>query len=317
MKLDIHAAVQTAFILTLIGALLGLWLGIRAIHGGRRIPFFRIRRARIVGGWWTIFISILLGVIAFFLGRYTEPVVYLFFPPTATLTRTATISLTPTITLTPTISLTPTITLTPAISDTPKPTQTPFLPPAIEAQFQSTVTPNPEAVFSPLQFAYRITDGKPVTPATVFQNPVSHMYAAFTYDKMLPGAQWTALWYRDGTLVYFETKPWDGEVGGYGFADWDPSPEKWLPGTYEVQIFVGMEWKVVGKFVVQGEPLTSTPTLTPSLTRIPTLTRTPSPTRTPSQTPMPSKSPTLTWTPIPSWTPHPTDTRWPSQTPTQ
>ena len=311
MKLDVHTAVQTAFILTLIGAIVGLWLGIRAIRAGRRIPFFRIRRARIVGGWWTIFTAIILGVIAFFLGRYTEPVVYHFFPPTATLTRTATITLTLTITLTPTISLTPTITLTPAISDTPVPTPTPFLPPAIEAGFQSTVTPNPDAVFSPLQFAYRILDGQPVNPSTVFQNPVQHMYAAFTYDLMVPGVQWTALWYRDGALVHFETKPWDGEIGRYGFTDWDPAPEEWLPGTYEVQIFVGVDWKVIGQFVVQGGPSTSTPSLIPSLSPIPTLTRTP------TRTPTSSKTPTATWTMIPSSTPRPTDTRWPSQTPTK
>ncbi|MDP3185938.1 MAG: hypothetical protein Q8M58_11740, partial [Anaerolineales bacterium] len=148
-------------------------------------------------------------------------------------------------------------------------------------------------------------------PSTVFQNPVRHMYAAFTYDQMVPGAQWTALWYRDGKLVHFETKPWDGAVGGYGFTDWNPPPVEWLPGTYVVQIFVGVDWKVVGQFIVQGEPSTSTPTLTPSLSPTPTLTRTP------SRTPTPSKTPTATWTPIPSRTPRPTDTRWPSQTPTK
>ena len=31
-------------------------------------------------------------------------------------------------------------------------------------------------------------------------------------------------------------------------------PYKWLPGNYEVIIFVGEEWKTVGRFVVRGNP---------------------------------------------------------------
>jgi hypothetical protein len=121
---------------------------------------------------------------------------------------------------------------------------------------------------------------------------------------MTPGAQWTALWYRDGQLVHIETKPWDGETGGWGFADYAPSPEKWLPGRYVVQIFVGLDWKVVGEFLVEGFPPTAT------VTRTPTLTRTPTATRTLTRTPLPTSTqqPTLTL--------RPSDTHQPSQTPT-
>ena len=74
------------------------------------------------------------------------------------------------------------------------------------------------------------------------------------------------LWYREGDLVHYETIPWDGEVGGYGFTEWEAPPEEWLPGTYEVQIFVGLDWKVVGQFILQGDSPTPIPTnsLTPS-----------------------------------------------------
>lgn len=96
------------------------------------------------------------------------------------------------------------------------------------------------------------------------------MCAVFSYANMTPGAQWTALWYRDGKLVHYETIPWDGETGGYGFADWEAPPSEWLPGDYEVQIFVGLEHKVVGRFAVQGDAPTPISTLSPT----PTLTHT-------------------------------------------
>ncbi len=284
MNVDIHAAITTAMILAGLGALWLVWLGGRALKRAGQIRFFRIRRQRLGAAWRMIVVGILLGGLAFGLGRYGEPVAYYYFPPSPTPSPTATITLTPTISLTPTLTLTPTMTLTPVESYTPTITPTPFLPSQVAAQFSSTVTPNPSAVFSPLTFATRVVNAQPVNPATVFRNPVGHMYAVFSYNNMIPGSQWTALWYRDGQLVYFETKPWDGEAGGYGFSDWNPDPSEWLPGRYQVQIFVGQDWEVVGEFIVEGDPYT------------PTQTRTPSPSRTPTPTP------------------RPTDTLWPTST---
>jgi type VI secretion system secreted protein VgrG len=106
------------------------------------------------------------------------------------------------------------------------------------------------------------------------------MCAVFTYDQMVPNSQWTALWYRDGRLVHYETIPWDGEVGGYGFTEWEAPAEEFLPGTYEIQIFVGLEWKVVGQFLLQGDAPTPVPT--------PSLTPSPSPTATATDIPSPN-----------------------------
>ena len=92
------------------------------------------------------------------------------------------------------------------------------------------------------------------------------MCAVFTYDGMSANVQWTALWFRDGELVHFETIPWDGETGGFGFTEWEAPAEDWLPGTYEVQIFVGLDWKVVGQFLLQGNAPTPVPTETPTPT---------------------------------------------------
>lgn len=335
MKLDIHTAVITVVALLAIMALFGLWAGIRSIRKARTLKFFRMRRDRMVSGWRTVFLSVIFILAAILIRNFAEPIAYSFFPPTITPTLTSTITLTPTISLTPTITLSPTITLTPSVSDTPTITPTPHIPLAIEDLFISTTTPNPAAVFSPLQFARELDENfVPIDPATVFQNPVGHLYAQFTYDKMTPGAQWSALWYYGDQLVHYETNPWDGGTGGIGYSDWNPEPYLWLQGEYEVQIFVGLDWKTSSRFTVEGQPptavpsLTSTPTRTSTNTPGPTPTVRPSDTRAPSQTPTPrpryiSPTPSITYTRAPTYTPAPTTqppthapTYTPSRTPT-
>jgi|SRR5271157_372350 len=299
MNLDIHDAFVTAILLSILGALYCVWQGRRTLMAAQRVSFFRIRRQRVTGGWWMIFMGGVLIFVAFGLGRFGEPMVYRYFPPSPTVTRTPTITLTPTISLTPTITETSTITLTPAQSYTPTPSSTPFLPVNLLPAFKSSVTPNPSSVFSPLSFSRSIQNFVSVNPATVFQNPIYHMFATYSYDGMVDGSQYTVLWYRNGQLVYYETSLWQGGTGGYNYSEWSPSPDQWLAGTYQVQIFVGTEWKVVGQFLVQGLP----PTLTPSPTA-----KLPTSTQIPSETPIPTE----TYYPTPS--PIPSDTRWPTAT---
>jgi type VI secretion system secreted protein VgrG len=172
------------------------------------------------------------------------------------------------------------------------------MPDDIEEDFEGEVTPNPDAVFSPLQFSQRIDDSwQPINPATEFENPVGHLFGTYSYNNMVSGSQWTALWYWEGELVYYETKPWDGGTGGYGYTDWDPPSDQWRPGFYEVQIFVGSQWLVSGYFTVTGEPPIPTATSTATQTFTPSWTPFPSPTVTPSQTRWPSQTPSTTLTP--------------------
>jgi hypothetical protein len=299
--------------------ILSLWNGVRKIQKARSLKFFRMRRDRMVAGWRLVLAAIILLVLALLVNRFAEPILYSYFPPSATPSLTPTISLTPTTTLTPTITVSPTITLTPSETDTPTITPTPHIPLAIEVLFVSVATPNPETVFSPLTFAQELDESfLPVNPNTVFQNPVGQLFAQFSYDKMSPNAQWTALWYRAGELVHYETKPWDGGTGGFGYADWNPSPQDWLPGEYEVQIFVGLNWKVSGRFTVEGDVPTPEPSATPTRTLTPTRTATVTRTATPSRTATPTR--TYTITPGPSPTPLPTQTytpKPPSPTPTK
>jgi hypothetical protein len=189
------------------------------------------------------------------------------------------------------------------------------MPLAVEMQFESTTTPNPEAIFSPLVF----TDGldseyRPLNPGDLFQNPITHMYAVFSYDGMIVGSQWSALWYRGDELVHYETIPWNGGSGGLGFTDWAPDPSEWLPAEYEVQIFVGLQFKISGRFTVEGDAPTPVPSATPTSTNTPTFTPTATRTPWPTSTPVPTSTPRPTRTPYMSPTPTIRPTTWPTQT---
>jgi hypothetical protein len=277
--MDINSGFIAAAVILVIAALLSLRSGIRDIQSARKLTFFRLRQRRLAAGWRLFRFALVLAALAFALPMFGEPVAYEYFPPSPTVTLTPSLTLIPTITFTPSITLTPSITTTPAKTMTFTPTSTPFLPLPVLALFQSSITPNPQAVFSSLKFTTSGNKYPAVSPATVFQNPVGHMWGIYSYDKMLPGVQWTAIWYRDGVQVHLETHPFNGATGGWDEADCDGVAcplGGWQPGNYEVQIFVGEDWKVVGRFIVQGNP---PPTATLTMTSTPT--KTPRPTSTP------------------------------------
>jgi hypothetical protein len=71
-----------------------------------------------------------------------------------------------------------------------------------------------------------------------------------------------------------------GGSGGYDYSDWDPAAELWLPGVYEVKIFLGTNFYVSATFTVVGDPPTPTITPTPSASTL--ISATPEPTDTPS-----------------------------------
>jgi hypothetical protein len=273
--MDIRAGIIASALLIVIGAFFSVRAGIRTIQFSRKMTFYRLRQARAASGWRMIGFGLLLLIFAAWLPFYGPPLAYQYFPPSPTPTLTPTITVTPSITVTPTMTETAIFTNTPPFTDTPTASSTPSLPLPILALFKSEITPLPDASFSPLQFSTVMSNSQCVDPKTVFQNPINYMAACYSYDKMEPGVQWTALWYRDGQMVHQETHPWNGGTGGFDFADCKEATGGWLAGTYEVQIFVGEDWKVVGQFIVQGDPPTATPTITASPTRSPTATQTP------------------------------------------
>jgi hypothetical protein len=264
-----------AFVLLLI-LVLAVWIGWRGLQSARHLPFFILRRERIARAWRLIAIGLIFGVAGLAVQIFGRQAAYQIFPPTPSITPTITVTSTRTVTPIPSITLTPTITLTSTITATPTVTPTPVIPDALTVLFRETVTPPADAAFSPIEVAPALdTLNRAIRPELQLENPLGKLYGAFTYNDMLDGVRWTAIWYSGDKIICVESKPWDGGTGGYGYTECLPSTG-WLAGDYEIQMFIGDTWKVSTRFSVTGEAVSPTPTASAS----------PSPT-------LPSPSPTI------------------------
>jgi len=327
MNLDIQTTVRTIFIFLLIACAAMVFTAVRAFREAGRLRFFLKKRELLGRSCRFVLFALLIAGSAILINSFAEPMVYQVFPPSPTVTQT------PTITLTPTMTVTPTVTITPTMTQTPEFTSTPIMPAVISQDFTSVTTPNPNARFSPPVFSRQIDeDYQPIEIGDTFENPVEKIFGTFSYESMITNSQWTALWFRDGELVSYESIPWNGSSGGFGYTESNLRPDQWLPGVYEVQIFVGETWKSTGLFTITGIPPTPTITETATITTTPTITRTPTDTLVPTATSTPTGTlaptatltqtgtlaptvtPTLTYTR--TITPSLTNTLQPSRTPT-
>jgi hypothetical protein len=258
-ELTIDRIVQLLALVFVLAFALTLGSGWLQIRSARRLPFFMLRRKRIGQGWRLILFSVIIGLIAFFTQIFGRQVAYTIVPPTPSLTPTETITPTASITTTPTSSPIPSITPTPTITLTPTITPTPSLPQDIRESIDLDVTPDAEAVLSAIEVARNIgASNQPVNSSDVFLLPVGRLYGTFTYDKFQDGIQWTALWYWENELICQESIPWDGGTGGYGYTECEL--EKWEEGEYEIQMFIGEQWKVSTRFTIMREsPTTEIP----------------------------------------------------------
>jgi type VI secretion system secreted protein VgrG len=224
-------------------------VGRRSLQEARKLPYFMLRRARVVQGWRIILLGGVIGIasiLTFALGRRAA---YVIYPPTPSNTPTPT--QTPTTTISPIPSITPTPSITPP-SITPIPSQTatatitptPQLPEEIRILIRETITPNPDALFSPILVADRL-DGfnRAINPQEDFISPDGRLFGAFSYNNLQDGVRWTAIWYFKQQVICLETQAWDGGTGGYGYTECDQ--DSWLPGGYDIdiQLFFADEWK--------------------------------------------------------------------------
>lgn len=260
--LSITQTVQLVAVVLFLGLALAVWRGIRLIAGARELRFYSLRRDRVALGWRMILLGGGLGLAGLSVQLMGTRAVFAVIVPTPSLTPS------PVPSMTPTITLTPTVTVTPVASNTPTITPTPSIPEELVLTFVSTVTPDANAAFSPILVAPRLDrSNQPLGASETFLNPPRRLYGAFTYNNLRGGEQWTALWYVGSQVVCEESKPWDGGTGGYGYTECAP-PQGWLPGEYEIRMFLGETWKVSAKFTVVASPATSTkpPTSTSTAT---------------------------------------------------
>ncbi len=269
MNIDIATTVKVLLALIGLGLFAAIYYGIVSIRTASRLEFFQKKQKLVAYGWRLIFLAFLLAGVWFWVFRKAEPIAYRHFPPSPTFTRT------PTITLTPTITPTLKETLTPTITETLLYTYTPVLPADAQATIQTPVGPDTSAIFSELWFAPKLDADLLLTDVSSESSPGNPHLWWVNIDKMALGVQWTAVWLYEGEIFFIETKVWTVNavpaIWGY---DCLQDAEKWLPGDYEVQIYVGSTWKASGRFSVIGNT-TETPTPTASQVMIVT---TPAPT---------------------------------------
>jgi hypothetical protein len=271
-------------------AALAVLAGVLLLRRAPRQPFFLIRQQTAATGWRLLAAAFGILLLAGTVRLFGKPIVFQVITPTPSTTLTPSITLTPTITFTPSRTPPPTITLTATKTYSPTPSPTPFVPFNIEQFFSSNVIPDPKLRVGPLTFAKSVdANNQPVVPGMVFFNPVQKIVVLYSYEFVNLGVQWTVIWYRDGELFSWDSKPWGGPMAGGDVITKKTAPDFFLPGTYVVQIFAGREWKQSGVFDIVGAPPEPTATVSPSITRLPSQTDTPTRTaaKPPDVTPTP------------------------------
>jgi hypothetical protein len=319
-----------------LGAIFGVLSAIRTLQISRRWSDFRLRQRYVVQARGSVLLALLSGALAlglFILARSTRASIIPAAPPVAPISiasstaspipeAAATETTTPTIIIPTQTPITPSPVVIPSAAPA---TATPVMPIAVQALIQGTVTPAFDVEFGRLRFSTEINNYTLVAPGEEFTNPIKQMYSVFTYQPLGVKVEWIALWYQDGALKYVDTTSWKDFPAGVAVAGWTrPAPE-WQPGNYEVQVFVGTDWKASGRFVLEGDAPTPTPSPPPSATATAPPTATTSSTatitRTPTASPLPPPSQTPTAassvTPQPSATPSPSATASPSPTRTE
>ncbi len=273
--------------------------GVRALRNSRRLISYQLRLPYIALARRSFAFSGLLASVLILLILSNPISIPKFASPFKSQGLTETYSITPTQTLTISKKDTPTqpLFILPAVtSGTANPrttlTSTPSIPEPILAQFQSVITPQTGSQISRLRFATEMHGNQLIGPSVRFRNPIRRMFIVYSYAHMTPGVQWTLIWYRDGEYLGYETRTWNADSSGAGIIEFEQEVDQWLPGIYEIRLFVGDEWKASGSFSLSGVPptLTLTNTITPtaSVTPIikPTMSLTPRPPRSFTSTPI-------------------------------
>lgn len=149
-------------------------------------------------------------------------------------------------------SNTPTPRPTATVVPTPTPIQTVSLPDSALSPLPSAVPASEDALVTVTAVAMEKGDGGlPVDPAEVFPPGQHAIYVFFTYEGMANGVPRTFAWYRDGEYLDFcsSTDAWNWGDRGRTSYFCNPSAG-WVPGSYEVHIFIETRLMDTAQFVI-------------------------------------------------------------------
>jgi type VI secretion system secreted protein VgrG len=238
------------------GMAFALFMGWRELQSAKLLPFYQVRRNRIARGWRFIIIGVAVALVAIstqILGVGTLK----RLAPGPVVSPVEQTDLEVTERLTATVTRTPEDTATPSITPSPTERGTPALPEGLADSFNESVTPDSRAVFGPIDVATEIF--YPAQPGEEeFESVEGPLYGLFSYDFLEEGVRWTAVWIWENAVICVESKPWDGGRGGWGYTECEP--DRWEPGEYFIDMFLGQEWWISVEFTVLEAAVTSTPT---------------------------------------------------------
>jgi len=242
-----------------------LFFGLARLITPRTSRLFSERRRQMVAAWQQIFYGVVVLLIAAAVLFIGPPAIALVVPPTATPLLSPTPSNTPG--PSPTVTLTPTATETRPPTDTPPPTTpAPTGPPTLPVDLITppagtlTVTPPANGVIANLRVS-RVNDcASTQGSGDFFDTQPRALYALFDYNNWQRDAQWTYVWRRDEAIVSVVSALWDGSTGGCGYAEYDGGGAEWVPGVYQVQIFLGTMYMDQATFTISDSTPTPSPT---------------------------------------------------------
>ena len=151
-------------------------------------------------------------------------------------------------------------TATPPFIPTPTPAYP--VPDAILTPLPGAVAAGPEAQIDLVTFSADVENGRPVDPGFEFPAGDARINFFFEYSGMAQGVTWTYAWYQNGEYL-------DGNTCLWGLRDEDcPSifgrsgtnylfyrlPGGWVPGSYEVRIWVEERFQGTSRFIVTPAP---------------------------------------------------------------
>ncbi|HUV90153.1 MAG TPA: hypothetical protein VMY80_10900 [Anaerolineae bacterium] len=246
-----------AYALLIVAAVL-VGLAITRLITARRAPFYVMRRNALTRATrWAL--AALASLVVAVLLLLVVPSLLAVVPA----------SVLPTVTLTSMPTATSRPTPIPTITPTRRPTATPpFIPtntPAILPP-ESALSPLPSAVPAGEDAHIAIitlateqdASDQPVDPGVEFPSGDHRMYLFFTYEGMRNGTMTTFAWYKDGQLIDYCSDTWlwglaEGrEWGERGRTSYFCKPPGgWVPGTYEIRVFIETRLQGIAQFVIE------------------------------------------------------------------
>ena len=242
----------------LLGLLIAILIGAKALWDSRRAPYFFLReeassRARRVGVIILVLLMANLGLLVWRRHGYPFPIEFVpISAPTTPVPPSWPPRPTPSASPSPVPATpAPTLTLSPTFTLTPPPTYTGQAPTPTARPPTLTPTVGLEASFRVITLARGVSEENlPLEPGNVFSKGIKRVYVFFSYRGMEKGRDWAHAWYLDGEEIWSQSRKW--RRGGEGIAwVYMEFSAGFPPGEYEVRLYIDHKLQEKVKFTVQ------------------------------------------------------------------